>query len=147
MDIQIRKAETKDLPFIEEKLKNYILDSTAIDWTQFFAARIKDKTVAFGRIIDHGDSFEIASLGVDYYHRKRGIGRKITSFLVQEIRKRDPQKPIYGVTHLKQFLVGCGFTQVEDNYPDYLDHKRKHICKLDESRFTVMKYNGGLAQP
>lgn len=144
MDIQICKAETEDLPFTEEKLKNYILDSTVVDWTQFFAARIKDKTIAFGRIIDHGDFFEIASLGIDYYYRKRGIGRKVLSFLVQEARKGDPQKPIYGITHLKQFLAGCGFIQVKDNYPDYLDYKRKHICKLDESRFTVMKYSGGL---
>ncbi len=140
MSIEISKAQKKDFSYIEEKIKKYLLDSTNIDWRHFFVARLKDKVVAFGRIIDHEEFFEIASLGVDYYHRKRGIGRKMLSYLVQEAKARDFQKPIYGVTHVERFVAGCGFIQVEDNYPSYLDYKRKHICKLDESRINIMKW-------
>lgn len=141
MDIEIRRAEAEDTSFIEERLKKYILDSTRIDWAQFFVGRVKNKTVAFGRIIDHGDFFEIASLGVDYYHRRKGIGRRMLSFLVQEARRRNACKPIYGVTHIEQFLTKCGFIPVKNGYPDYLDYKRKHICKLDESKLKIMKWS------
>lgn len=146
MDIIISKAKKEDLSYIQEKVKKYLLDSSNIHWRQFFVARMKDKIIVFGRIIDHGDSFEIASFGVDYYHRKKGIGAKLLNFLVQEAKRRDLQKPIYGVTHVERFVASCGFIQVEDNYPDYLDYKRKYICQLDESRLRVMKWNGdGLA--
>jgi hypothetical protein len=67
------------------------------------------------------------------------------SFLVQEAKKRDSQKPIYGVTHVPKFASACGFIPVKADYPDYLDYKRKHICKLDQSRISIMKWRGGLA--
>ncbi len=142
MDIKISKAREKDFPYILGKIEKYLLDSTNIHWRQFFVARIKDSVISFGRIIDHGDFFEIASLGVDYYHRKKGIGAKLLNFLVQEAKRRGFRKPIYGVTHVEQFVSTCGFIPIEDNYPAYLDFKRKHICQLDESRLRVMKWCG-----
>lgn len=140
MNIQLCKAKEEDFSYIQEKIKNYILDPTGIELRQFFVARMNAKTVAFGRIVDHGDFFEIASLGVDYYHRGKGLGQRMLSHLVQEARGIYPPKPIYGVTHIKQFLIGCGFVVVESNYPAYLDYKRRHICRLNESRFSVMKW-------
>jgi len=145
MDVKINKAKEEDFPFIQEKLKKYLLDSTNIDWVQFFVARIKDEILAFGRIIDHGDFLEIASLGVDYYHRKIGLGKMMLSFLVQEARKMGSQKPIYGVTHVEKFVAGCGFIRVKENYPAYLDYKRKYICQLDDSRISIVKWSDGLA--
>ncbi len=142
MDIQIRKAKKEELAFSQERLKKYVLDSTNIDWEQFFVARLKDKNVAFGRIIDYADSFEIASLGVDYYHRKKSIGKIMLTYLVEKAKRKDSRKPIYGVTHIEHFLAACGFIEVKDNYPDYLDYKRKYICRLDESNFKVMKWSG-----
>lgn len=142
MDVEISKARKEDFPYIREKIRKYALDSKDIDWPQFFVARLKDKVVAFGRIIDFGEFFEIASLGVDWYHRKKGIGKKVLSFLVQEIRRRNKRKPIYGVTHVGGFVAGCGFVEVKDNYPDYLDYKRKHLCRLDESKIKIVKWSG-----
>lgn len=142
MDIEISKAEKKDFPYIREKIMKYVLDSSNMDWRQFFVARMKENVVAFGRIIDYGEFFEIASLGVDWYHRKKGIGKKMVFFLVQETKTRDSRKPIYGVTHVDGFVAGCGFVEVKDNYPDYLDYKRKYICRLDESRIKIMKWVG-----
>lgn len=143
-DLKISRAEKKDFPYIQEKIVKYCLDSENIEWTQFFVARMEDKIVAFGRIIDRGDTLEIASLGVDYYHRKKGIGKKMVLFLIQEAKRKDPEKPIYGVTHVKGFVGKCGFTEVKDNYPVYFDEKRRH-CKLDASKISVMKWNGDLA--
>jgi len=145
MDVEISKAKKEDFSYIREKIKKYLLDSTGIDWAQFFVARTEDKLVSFGRIIDHGDFFEIASLGVDYYCRKKGFGRRMLTYLVQEAARTDGQKPIYGVTHVERFVASCGFVRVGNNYPAYLDYKRKHICRLDESRISVMRWAGGSA--
>lgn len=142
MDIEISKAKREDFPYIQEKVRNYLLDSTNADWRDFFVARLKGKVVAFGRIIDRGDFFEIASLGVDYYHRKNGVGKKMLSFLAQEARRIDVQKPIYGITHVPEFASSCGFVPVEDDYPDYLDYKRKHGCHLEGSRISIVKWQG-----
>lgn len=140
MDIEISKAKKKDSFYVQEMIKKYLLDSTNVNWRQFFLARAQDRIVSFGRIVDHGDFFEIASLGVDYYHRRKGIGRTMLIFLIQEASRKNAQKPIYGVTHLERFLASCGFVQVKDNYPVSLDYKRKYICRLDESRISIMKW-------
>jgi len=145
MDAKIAKAKKKDFPYIREKLRKYLLDSTNVHWAQFFVVKIRDTVVSFGRIIDHGHFFEIASLGVDYYHRKKGVGKKMLAYLVQEARRLDGQKPIYGVTHVERFVGTCGFVRVESNYPDYLEYKRKYMCRLDESRISIMKWSDELA--
>ena len=141
--MEIGRAKKEDFSYIREKIQKYLLDSTGINWRQFFVGRIKDKTVSFGRVIDHGDFFEVASLGVDYYHRKKGIGRRMLNHLVREAGRMDRQKPIYGVTHLAPFLRSCGFILVKDACPDYLEHKRKNICRLDASMISIMKWNDG----
>jgi len=137
-NITITTTREGDIPYIEEKLKKYVLDSTDIDWQQFFVAKEADKPLAFGRIIDRGDCFEIASLGVDYYHRKKGIGKKMLSFLIDEAKKRDSARPIYIVTHIPEFFTKYGFEEV-NIYPDYLGYK-KTKCSWDEFRIKVMKY-------
>jgi N-acetylglutamate synthase-like GNAT family acetyltransferase len=138
-DLTIAKAKSKDFPYIKEKIKNYLLDGNDMHWRQFFVTRFKDKPVAFGRVIDHELFYEIASLGVDYYHRGKGIGKKMLTYLVREARKRDARKPIYGVTHVAKFVSACGFFRVKKDYPKYLDKKRKS-CHLDQSKICVMKW-------
>jgi len=142
MNVKITKAKAGDFAYIQEKINRYLLDSSNLDWRNFFVARVEDKVVAFGRIIDHGEFHEIASLGVDYYHRKKGIGKKMLFFLIQKAKRIDARKPIYGVTHLPEFISSCGFVHAEDGYPDYLDYKRKHACRLDESKISIMEWKG-----
>ncbi|MFH1655714.1 MAG: GNAT family N-acetyltransferase [Candidatus Omnitrophota bacterium] len=125
--IKIQRAKEQDWPYIQEKLKNYLLDASEASWQQFFVLKNGSKAVAFARLRDHGDYFELASLGVDYYHRKKGYGTKMLAFIIQETRKIDPQKPIYGVTHKPEWLRSFGFEEVDD-YPQYLDHKKNHVC-------------------
>ncbi len=136
--IEICRAEQQDAPYIEEKLQKYVLDATNATWQQFFVLKNNAKTVAFARIIDHGEYFELASLGVDYYHRKKGFGRRMLIFLIQEAERLDSKKPIYGVTHKPDFLKNVGFQEV-DIYPDYLEYKKNHICK-HPSWIKIMKY-------
>ena len=137
-DIKITRARGKDRPYIEEKLQKYALDSTNIEWNQFFVAKNNERAFAFGRVVDHGDFLEIVSLGVDYYHRKKGIGKELLLFLIKEARKIDSEKPLYAISNLVDFFKKFGFEKI-DIFPDYLGKKRKR-CLLDESQIAVMKY-------
>jgi len=138
LQIEICKAKEEDMPYIEEKLKKYVLDATNADWRQFFVIKNAGKTVAFARILDHGEYFEIASLGVDYYHRGKGLGGKLLRFLVEEARRLDSKKPIYGTTHIPELLGKVGFEEVY-SYPEYLEYKKNHICKYPY-KIKIMKY-------
>ncbi len=139
-EIFITKATEADAPYIAEKIKNYLLDSTNANWRQFFVAKRNNKTVAFGRTIDHGDFFEVASLGVDYYHRKQGTGLKMLLFLVEEAKRLNPQKAIYGVTHRPGFLKRAGFKEALEQIPQPLEYKKQHKCK-DPSKIKIMRFN------
>ncbi|MFC1480152.1 GNAT family N-acetyltransferase [Candidatus Omnitrophota bacterium] len=132
----IHRAELEDWPYIKEKLHNYILDKNEADWQKFFVAKNGSKVVAFGRIINHGDYFEIGSLGVDYYHRGKGIGIQLLSFLVKEARKLDPQKAIYGVTHRPGFVEKAGFVEIS-NAPEALELKKSNC--IDPSKVKIMR--------
>jgi len=138
-EARIGKVKQKDKLYIQEKLKNYVLDSTDLDWKDFFVARSQSKPIAFGRIIDHGDFFEIASLGVDYYHRKKGIGKKVLKFLAKKAKERSQRKPIYIVTDKPDFFNKVGF-QEKDIYPAYLGYKKHCKCKSHASKIKIMKY-------
>ena len=137
LELQIRKARPQDLPYIEEKMQKYLLDATDISWEQFFVLENDHKVVAFGRVKDHGEYLELASLGVDYYHRKKGYGNKMLAFLIGEARRMDSKKPIYGVTHLSEWLKKFGFEEVRE-YPEYLDYKKNHVCKHPH-KIKIMK--------
>ena len=140
--MEISKANKEDFAYIKGKLKKYLLDATDIDWRQFFVVRLKNKIVAFGRIIDRGDCLEIASVGVDYYHRRKGIGKRLVNYLLEIAKEIDGKKPIYAVTHLPKFAQSCGFVQIQDNCPSSLEYKRKHLCRLDESKIKIMRWMG-----
>lgn len=135
---KIERAKKEDWPYIQEKLKNYILDSTNASWKQFFVIKDSDKIIAFGRIKDHKDYFEIASLGVDCCYRRKGIGTKILLFLTKEAKRQNPEKPIYGISHKPAFLKKAGFEEVA-NAPEALKDKKKRICKLDPANSRIMK--------
>jgi N-acetylglutamate synthase-like GNAT family acetyltransferase len=137
-EIIIEKAQQSDWPYIKDKLKKYALDSSKAKWEDFFVAKMKEKTVGFCRIIDRQGILELASLGVDYYHRKQGIGKALLEFIINEARRLYPGDPIYGVTHRPGFLIPFGFKEVEQA-PAVLEHKKYHECILDSSKIKIMK--------
>ena len=138
----VQKAIQADWPYINEKLQKYALDDAAVEWQQFFVIKKSAKTVAFARIIDHGDYFETASLGVDYYHRRKKIGLFMLIFLVEEARRMDVNKPIYAVTHRPEFAEKAGFKEV-DSVPTELEYKRQNKCRLNPSKIKILKYIEG----
>ncbi|MBU2540772.1 MAG: GNAT family N-acetyltransferase [Candidatus Omnitrophica bacterium] len=138
-DIIIQRAKEEDAPYIEEKLKKYLLDSENASREQFFVAKNNNKTVAFARIKDYGEYFELASLGVDYCHRKKGIGTKMVLFLIEEAKRRNPQKPIYGVTHRPNFVERVGFKEIPKG-PEALEYKRHHRTVLGPKKNKIMLF-------
>ena len=138
-DIKIQPAEEKDFPYILEKLRKYILDSDNLSRKQFFVAKKSDKTIAFGRVINHKEYFEIASLGVDYYHRKKGIGARMLSFLLGEAKRLNKEKPVYIVTHMPDFFKKYGFEEIK-NAPGALKNKKRAKCKLKPLKSKIMKF-------
>ena len=137
-NITICRAQEADAPYIKEKLEKYRLDSTNASWEQFFVTKNGEKTVAFGRIIDHGDFFEVASLGTDYYHRGKGIGTKMLLFLAEEAKKLDCQKPVYLVTHRPTFCQRASFEEIT-KAPGALEDKKYNKCILPPSKIKIMK--------
>ena len=137
-NITICRAQEADVPYIKEKLQKYMLDSENATWQQFFVAKHNEKTVAFGRIIDYRDFFEIASLGVDYYYRGKGIGTKILLFLAEEAKRLDCQRPVYLVTHRPTFFRRSGFKEVT-KAPEALKHKKYNKCVLPPPKIKIMK--------
>ena len=134
----IIKSQPDDWPYIKEKLQKYALDGVDAKWNQFFAAKIDGKIKGFGRIIDRKYYIEVASLGVDYYCRGKGIGKKLFAFLIKEAKRAYPDKDIYGVTHRPGFLAPFGFKEVEEDIPQALCSK-KNKCLLDPSKIKIMK--------
>ena len=137
-DIKIAKAQESDWPYIQEKLAKYALDATDAKWHQFFVAKLDGKTVAFTRIIERGDAIEVASLGVDYYQRKKSIGKNLLKFIIKKAKELYPDKPIFGVTHRPGFLGPFGFKEVEEA-PGVLKYKKHHQCVLDPSKIKIMR--------
>ncbi|MDP8292679.1 MAG: GNAT family N-acetyltransferase [Candidatus Orphnella occulta] len=137
-DIKIEKAQECDWPYIKEKLKKYVLDGTDAQWHQFFVAKFDGKTVGFARIIERGNAIEIASVGVDYYQRKKGVGKNLLKFLIEKAKELYPNKPIFGVTHRPGFLAPFGFKEVEDA-PEVFKHKKSHGCVLHHSKIKIMR--------
>jgi N-acetylglutamate synthase-like GNAT family acetyltransferase len=75
---------------------------------------------------------------VDYYHRKKGTGKKLLNYIIGEAKKKNPAKPIYGVTSIPNFPAKCGFRKVSD-YPAELERKRK-TCFINPEKAVIMKY-------
>ena len=139
MDITIEHAKESDQAYIDERIKKDLLDSEGATWDKFFVAKHGTKTVAFGRIIDHGGYLEIASLGVDYYYRKRGIGLEMLRFLIKTALENVPPKEVYLVTHIPDFFKKVGFGEIPTG-PRELEYKRLNKCKLDASKIKIMKF-------
>jgi N-acetylglutamate synthase-like GNAT family acetyltransferase len=140
-NINIVPAQESDWPYIKEKLQKYALDETDAQWHHFFVAKINGETKGFARIVDRGDYVELASLGVDYYSRGQGIGKKLLEFIIKEAKISYPGKDIYGVTHRPGFLRPFGFKEIE-KAPQALIYKKYHQCILDSSKIKIMRLVG-----
>jgi len=140
IEIKIEPASEKDFLYIKKKLSKYLLDADNAKWEDFSVAKSTDKTVGFARLIDHKEYFEVASLGVDYYHRKKGIGTKLVKYLVEKAKHIDQGKPIYAVSHIPDFLKKLDFRETTE-LPAILEQKKTQKCKIYPERSRILKFS------
>ena len=139
MDIIITKANQSDWPYIKEKLQKYALDAAGAEWHNFFVANIGIKIKGFGRIINREDYIEIASLGVDYYYRRNGVGKSLLAFLIKEASNTSPGKHRTEARNRNQHAMhasqSCSDSAVQHRLDRHkVDDIRSHLAEqLDKS--------------
>ena len=88
--LRLRKADESDLPFIRESARRWRLDDAALDQDEFLIAADGDgRTLAFGRILDHGSFQEVATVCVVPEVRGGGLGRLLVEALIAGCRSHD----------------------------------------------------------
>lgn len=73
---------------------------------------------AYTRIIDKGDHITFGRVLVVKEYRKEGLGRKIISATIDEIKQRFPNQPIQiqAQAYLQKFYESFGFKAISDVY-------------------------------
>ncbi len=135
MELKIEQAREEDLPFIETRIKEYLLDGRDLRAEDFILARSQDKILGFVRIINHPQFYEPCSLWVTSKFRNQGVGNMLMERIL--LRATEP-KPIYSVTHIPEYFTELGFETVT-GYPRQIKEKIETICKY-KSRMKVMRY-------
>ncbi len=136
--MKIMLAGPDEWSYIKENLENYWLDDTDAKWEDFCVAKEGERTVAFCRIVEREGYLEIASLGVDYYRREKGIGSKLFRYMLDLIKERDPGREVYVVTDKPDFFRKFGLKETLD-VPDELEDKRQNKCRSDASKIKILK--------
>ena len=104
-----------------QQIRNYILefelDDRELKKEQFCAAFNDVQLLGFGRLWQHNDCIELCSLGVIPSHRNRGIGKAITTKLIETSKR-----PIYLTCIIPHFFTPFGFETVT-SYPYSIQEK------------------------
>ncbi len=133
--ILISPALETDLAEIQRLASSFDLDCEDIGWKQFQVCRSNNKIIGFGRLRQHPDCTEVATIGVDKEERGKGIG----SAVVKELIRIGPPE-IYLTCVIPDFFSRFGFIPVKQ-YPPVL-RKKVDFCKLyhfTEEQIFVMK--------
>lgn len=123
MTIFMRLAESKDMPFIKEKVKDFRLDDEDIDCRQFIVAVEGDEIVGFGRIRPHNELYELGCVGVVEDRRNQGIGKMIVEHLINIF----PAYDVYINTDLTEYFEGLGFRKIDDGHGELVEKTKKGL--------------------
>lgn len=138
--MEIKKAKDKDLKLVNKIYKKInFLPSTLINEIVAIAYE-KNNKVGLGRIIViDSSSCEMGGIFVDLKFRKKGIARKIVSFLIENSQKDQ----IYCIPfkYLKKFYSGFGFREIKasNSVPKKIAKKFKFCEKTYEQETILMK--------
>jgi len=134
IDVLVSPASERDMPVIEHLAKSFDLDCEDLLWKQFVVAKNNDAIIGFGRLRDYPDCAEVATVGVIYEERNKGIGTAIVNKLIQI-----GPKEIFVTCVIPSFFSRFGFETVKQ-YPSVLQ-KKVDFCKLyhfcDEQIFVM----------
>ncbi len=131
--MEITAARVEDMPFIASEIERLGLDGEGLDAGQFLVARHKGEVAGFGRIKDHGDFYEMASLAVVEADRGRSIGKN----LAEELIRRCRSKRLYLVTDIPSFFEKFNFELIREGIPPPLNEKIVEFCDSASSGTVV----------
>jgi len=128
------------MPFIREHLARFMLDDEDLDYRQFVVALEGREIVGFGRIIPHGEVFELGGVGVVESRRNRGVG----TLIVEYLKSVFPSDDVYIITDIPGYFEKLGFRKTETP-PEELVRKIERICKTKcRQDAVVMLYRRSL---
>lgn len=123
MGLKYLTAEPFMMPDVIELLEEMGLDSEDLVPDEFVVATENDSIIACGRVLQHEDALELASIGVVESERGKGIGSEV----VRQLLGLYPGEQIYTVTDIPLFFQRFGLSVVTD-YPESIAGKLQR-CK------------------
>ena len=132
--VRIRHANEADMVFIEEKMKQYKLDTENLHYSEFVIATENGDIVGFGRLKKTEDIYEIGCVVVFEGRRGRGIGPLIVKHLIDY----SPVKKVYTVTDKTDYFKGLGFVEIREGAKglEALDK----ACRIKGGNTVLMSY-------
>jgi len=137
MNIEYKKAKADDMPFILDILNSVSGNIENISARQFLVAEDGNKIVGCVRIQNIKGYLKLASLVVLPNYRKRGIGRK----LISEIINGNSKRPVYLFCNVKNkgFYEKFGFKKIEfENIPEVLKKDYDNLLNLKFAKNTKL---------
>ena len=111
----LRPALEYELPLILREAAAFDLDVQLPDFRQFIVAEQEQVVVGFGRIIQHVDFCELATLGVMKNEQRKGIG----SALVRTLIEKADANPLFLVTVLPAYFKRLGFVDHTEEITEF----------------------------
>ena len=111
----LRPALEYELPLILREAAAFDLDVQLPDFRQFIVAEQEQVVVGFGRIIQHVDFCELATLGVMKSEQRKGIG----SALVRALIDKSDANPVLLVTVLPDYFRRLGFVDHNEDIAEF----------------------------
>jgi len=128
MTVHIRRAVTRDVPFIRSMVDNYTLDGRLLakaqvslyeDVQEFWVAELDDAVVGCGALhVMWEDLAEVRTLAVDPEHLRKGIGSALMDALLRQARDLGVQR-IFCLTFETEFFGRFGFVEIEGTPVDH----------------------------
>lgn len=134
--VRIRHATEADMGFIEDKMKEYHLDTRDLDYREFAVAAENSKIIGFGRLKKTKTIYEIGCIAVIEEKRRKGVGQLILEHLMEYA----PVDKVYVMTELVDYFNELGFTEMKKT-KEYTDIVRV-LCGTDgQGKGALMSYD------
>ena len=85
---KIRDALKADSEYINNilRINEQLVETEEEDYKGFIVAELDGRVVGCGKLIDHGDEFEIRKVSVLPEYQRRGVGKEISRTLIDRVK-------------------------------------------------------------
>lgn len=132
-----KKCSELEFESVKKYIKEFELDDQMLKQKEFLTISNESGLLGFGRLREYGSFSELCSLGVIKKERGKGIGKKLSKALIEQIAQ-----PIYLVCIIPSFFIKYGFSICTD-FPREIREKLNYcVSSLSvEEPYVVMKKN------